>query len=90
MVNYVNYGARFRPSVDLGREALNARYHNNAMQRAMEQSVFSCSPVMTSTSVSYDNTFATANLIGNIAGDFLSNLPNMLNVGKNIWSKLFG
>ena len=92
MVNLVNYGARYRPSVNTGRGALNARYHNNAMNAAMQRSsiFYSGPPVQTMMTIDNGSDFMTGNIIGNIAKNFLSSLPNIIDTGKNIWAKLFG
>lgn len=91
MVNSINFGDRNRPSVHNNRANLDARYHNQAMQRAMFESSIFCQPRGTYT-YNYDggSDFMTGQIFGNITNGLFNNLPGMIDMGKNIWAKLFG
>lgn len=90
MVNYINFGDRNNPSVHNNRANLNARYHNQAMQRAIYETSIFQHPSTVSYNIDNGSDFFTGRIIGDIAGGLINGLPNLINTGKNIWAKFFG
>lgn len=88
MVFVNNYSARMNPSVHYGREGLNNRYRQNALETAMNRSIFQGGKQVTN--ITYNTGRSNAVVAGEVVGNILGNLPNIASGAINLFHKIFG
>jgi len=88
MTNYVNFSARTNQSVHFGREGLNNRYRQNALNTAMNRSIFPGGQQYTN--ITYNMGPSNSVVAGNVVGQIVGKLPNIITGATNLFHKIFG